>query len=157
MVNNILIERWLKKSAKCIANRVKKVITIDINEEQTGFIKGRYIGENVRLISEIIETANKTDEPGLIFFSAFNKASDSLDHSFLWKTLKTFNVSDSIIRWMQLLYNNANTSVTDNGYMSEFFNINKGVRQGCPLSTYSFIVCIEILSIMIEKNKNLKV
>ena len=74
-------------TAKCIANRVKKVITSIINEEQTGFIKGRYIGENVRLILEIIENANKTDEPGLIFFSDFNKAVDSLDHSFLWKTL----------------------------------------------------------------------
>jgi len=56
-----------------------------------------------------------------------------------------------------ILFNNANASVTNNGYMSEFFNINKGVKQGCPLSTYSFIGCIEILAIMIEKNKNLKV
>ena len=77
-----------KIAAKCIANRVKKVITSIISEEQTGFIKGRYIGENVRLISEVIENANKTDEPGLIFFTDFNKAFDSLDHSFLWKTLK---------------------------------------------------------------------
>ena len=138
-----------KIAAKCIANRVKKVITSIISEEQTGFIKGRYIGENVRLISEVIENTNTTDEPGLIFFTDFNnKALDSLDHSI--------NFSDAIIRWMQLLYNNANASVTNNEYMSEFFNINKGVRQGCPLSPYLFIVCIEILSIMIETNKNIK-
>ena len=72
-----------KIAAKCIANRVKKVITRIISEEQTGFIKRRYIEENVRLISEIIKNANKTDEPD------FNKAFDSLDHGFLWKTLKT--------------------------------------------------------------------
>ena len=72
-----------KIAAKCIANRVKKVITSIISEEQTGFIKGRYIGENVRLISEVIENANKTDEPGLIFFTDFNKAFDSLYLSFL--------------------------------------------------------------------------
>jgi len=74
--------------------------------------------------SEVIENANKTDEPGLIFFTDFNKAFDSLVHSFLWKTL---NFSHSIIRWMHLLYSNANASVTNNGYMSEFSNINKGV------------------------------
>jgi len=107
-----------KIAAKCIGNRVKKVITSTISEEQTGFIKGRYIGENVRLISEVIENANKTDEPGLIFFTDFNKAFDSLDNSFLWKTLNKFNFSDSIIRWMQLLHNNVNASVTNNGYMS---------------------------------------
>ena len=73
----------IKFAAKCIANRLKKVITSIISEEQTGFIKGRYIGENVWLISEVIENANKTDEPRLIFFTDFNKAFDSLDHSFL--------------------------------------------------------------------------
>jgi len=71
-----------KIAAKCIGNRVKNVITSIISEEQTGFIKRRYIGENVRLISEIIKNANKTDEPD------FNKAFDSLDHGFLWKTRK---------------------------------------------------------------------
>ena len=87
---------------------LKKVITSTISEKQTGFIKGRYIGENVRLISEVIEkNPNKTDEYRLIFFTDFNKAFDSLYLSFLWKTLKIFNFSDSIIRWMQLLYNNA--------------------------------------------------
>ena len=54
-----------------------------MSEEQTGFIKGRYIGENVRLISEVNKNANKTDEPGLIFFTDFNKAFDSLYLSFL--------------------------------------------------------------------------
>ena len=49
---------------------------------------GRYIGENIRTITEAIECAQNNDEPGLICFSDFHKAFDSLDHSFMFKTLK---------------------------------------------------------------------
>ena len=63
-----------KIATKAIANRVKQVITKIINNSQTGFIKGRYIGENIRLLFEIIDNTEEENKPGLIFFSDFEKA-----------------------------------------------------------------------------------
>ena len=58
-----------------IANRVKKILYKIINCSQKGFLKGRYIGENIRLLFEIIVHAEEQEIPGMIFFSDFEKAS----------------------------------------------------------------------------------
>ena len=72
-----------KIATKVIANRVKHVITKIIHNSQTGFIKGRYIGENIRLLFEIIDNAEEENKPGLIFFTDFEKAFDSIDHTYI--------------------------------------------------------------------------
>ena len=53
-----------------------------IHNSQTRFIKGRYIGENIRLLFEIIDIAEEENKPGLILFSDFEKAFDSIDHTY---------------------------------------------------------------------------
>ena len=66
-----------KIATKAIANRVKGVISNIVHNSQTGFIKGRYIGENICLLFEIIDNAEDENKPGLIFFSDFEKAFDT--------------------------------------------------------------------------------
>ena len=145
-----------KLASKTIANRIKKHIKSIIHETQTGFIKGRFIGENVRLIFDTIDYLNKTDQDGILIFSDFEKAFDSLSHSFLIKCLKHFNFSTSLIQWIELFYNNITSVIINNGYFSNSFEIERGVRQGCPLSSYLFIICIELLSNAVKHNKDIK-
>ena len=76
-----------KITTKAIANRLKKVLNTIINNSQTGFLKGRYIGENIRTIFEVIEHLNDENKPGLIFFADFEKAFDNVDHNFIFKRL----------------------------------------------------------------------
>ncbi len=83
-------------------NRIKKILDSIINVNQTGFIKGRYIGENVRTLMEIIEESNDNNIPGLIFFADFQKAFDSLDHNFIITCLKKLNFGESLIQWIEL-------------------------------------------------------
>ena len=58
---------------KTILNRIKKYITKIIEQSQTGFIKGRYIGENIRLIQETIVKLDDGNLPGLLLFADFEK------------------------------------------------------------------------------------
>ena len=91
----------------------------------------------------------------MIFFSDFEKAFDSINHDYLFKSLKHFNFSEDFIKWIKLFYSNARSCVTNNGFLSPFFSTQRGVRQGCPLSPYLFILCIELLTSQIRNNENI--
>ena len=145
-----------KIATKAIANRIKTVLQNIISPNQTGFIKNRYIGENIQIILKIIDLLNKKKLPGLIMFADFEKAFDSLKHQFIFDCFQKFNFGNDICKWVHLFYNDISSIIINNGNLSESFNITRGVRQGCPLSSIIFIICIETLSNNIETNPNIK-
>ena len=134
-----------KIATKSIASRIRKVLPKIINNDQTGFMKNRFIGENIRLIDSLINFTNKEQIPGLLLFIDFEKAFDSLEWSFIHKTLQYYNFGKSLMTWIKLFYTDISSSIQNNGWASEFFTLHRGVRQGCPLSPYLFILCAEIL------------
>ena len=78
-----------KIAAKSIANRIQATLPKLIDNDQTGFIKGRIIGENIRFIDSIIYyTANK-NIPGLILLLDFEKAFAPLNGHLLKKPYNT--------------------------------------------------------------------
>ena len=145
-----------KIAAKSIANRMKKILSKIINNDQTGFLKNRFIGENNRLINSIIDYTNTKQIPGLLLFIDFEKAFDGIEWSFVQKTLKHFNFGTSFVAWIKLFYTAINSCVQNNGWSSEFFNLSRGVRQGCPLSPYLFILCAEVLGNAVRKDKEIR-
>ena len=89
-------------------------------------------------------------------FIDFEKAFDTVEWSFIWKTLDYFNFGPSLISWIQLCYRNIQSCVLNNGWASNYFTPERGVRQGCPLSPYIFILCAEILAAKIRRNNDIK-
>ena len=96
-----LLNTDYKIVTKTISNRIKKYISNIIKNSQTGFIKGRYIGENIRLIQETIEKLEEEEQPGLLLFADFEKAFDSISHDFMFNCLKCFNFGPDIIKWVK--------------------------------------------------------
>jgi hypothetical protein len=150
-----LLNTDYKIATKIIAERINTVIKQIVHVDQTGFIKGRYIGENIRRLLDIIEHCNNKQIPALYMFIDFEKAFDRLEWSFIDKTLALYNFGDNIRSWVKCFYNNANASVSNNGWVSDTFKITRGVRQGCPLSPYLFILCSELLAVSIRNNPNI--
>ena len=104
-----------KIAAKSIANRIKTVLP-DLINDQTGFIKGRFIGENIRLIDSVIGFAKERNIPGLLLFLDFEKAFDTIEWPFIRKTLRYFGFGDGVINWMNIFYGNVESCVLNNGW-----------------------------------------
>ena len=66
----------------------------------------------------------------------------------------TFCFGSSLIKWVNLFYRDIQSCVVNNGWSAGFFELTRGVRQGCPLSPY--IVCAEVLAITIRKDNSVK-
>ena len=72
------------------------------------------------------------------------------------KTLKYYNFGDSIIKWISFFQKGAESCIIQNGFISEFFYLKRGCRQGDPISPYIFILCAEILGKMIRNNNDIR-
>ena len=132
--------------AKVIAKRIGSVLPKLIHSDQTGFIKGRFIGENVRLLNDLLEYTDVQNIPGILLFIDFEKAFDTIEWPFIQNVLKCFNFGPVIGKWIATLYSNVESAVINGGYTTNYFKVSRGVRQGCPLSPLLFVLGVEILA-----------
>ena len=144
-----------KIASGVIAHRIKGTLQKLIHADQTGFIAGRYIGENARLVYDIMHYTEENKIPGLLLLVEFEKAFDSISWSFLYKVLYLFGFSNPLIAWIKLFNYNAKLSINQCGHLSSFFHIGRGCRLGDPVSPFLFILCAEVLGIMIRNNKDI--
>jgi len=146
----------IKLCTKALALRTSKIIHKLVDTNQTGYVPGRQVTDNIRLLEEIINNANIMNEKGFLITLDAQKAFDSIDHEYLIDLLKVYNFPDEYIRWIKVLYNNLNASVLVNGYTTIKFNIEQSVKQGDALSCVLFILAIEPLIKSLKDNNLIK-
>ena len=146
-----------KIATKVIAIRVEKVLPKIIHSSQTGYVKGRYIGESIRTISDVMSFAKTKNIPGLPANSRFRKTFDSIEWNYLQKRLETFNFGPQLRQWINVIYSrDISSCILNNGFATRQFNLERGVRQGCPLSGIMFTIGIEILGNAIRRSNEKK-
>lgn len=131
---------------KVLAIRLEKVLPKIINPDQSGYVKGRYIGENIRLIQDLMFYLEKENSPGTAVFVDFRKAFDTIEWNYLEKALALFNFGPNFLQWFRTIYSNISSCVLNNGHASHFFPLTRGVRQGCPLSGLLFVIGLDLLA-----------
>lgn len=141
---------------KILAKRIREVLDEVILTDQLGFMKGRNIGEAIRIIDDMIFHTSQFDLPGFLLAIDFEKAFDSVSQSFLQKTLLSFGFGPSFRKWVEIMYTNTLSCVMNNGNSTGYFKVERGVRQGDPLSSYLFILCIEIMAHRVRYDNSIK-
>ena len=129
---NSLLNRDYKIATKCIANWLEIVLLLLIGSNQTGYMKGTFIGENIRLI------AQHENDQRMIFFLDLKKAFDLLEWNYLFRVLEEMNFGPGFRNWVHTFYHNISSCIVNNGHASEFFpqkgESDKGARfLGCFL------------------------
>ena len=142
--------------ARCIAKRIEPFLPKLIHSDQTGFMKDRFIGQNVRLLNDLMEYTDVKKISGIFLFIDFEKAFDSIEWNFIKRSLELFNLGPFLTRCFLILYNNSEGAVMHAGYMTDYFTVSRGVRQGCPLSPFLFILPVELLALKIRQEPNCK-
>ena len=135
-----------KLCARALAGRLLKVLHYVVHRDQTCGVKGRYIGENVALLRDVVRYTEETNFPAVILSFDQEKAFDRVDWNCLVSTLDHMGFGPSFILWVKLLYTDIRSAVLINGYISDSFWPSRGVRQGCPLSPLLYVISMEVLA-----------
>ena len=150
-----LISVDVKIASKAIAKRLELILPHLIHHSQNAFVKGRSIFDAVRTIDDILEFAKRKNIGGIMVAIDFEKAFDSLNHTFLLKVLEKFSFGAYFMQWIRTFYTNLSSCVLNNGFTTDLFSVNRGVRQGDPLSPLLFILSLEILTSYIRQDNNI--
>ena len=142
--------------SKCVATRLSPVLPTIISCDQTAYVKGRFIGESARLISDILEVTDTEKLEGYMLTADLEKAFDSIDHTFLLSCLEKYGFGPNFLKWIKILLNKNESCVMNGGTTTGYFNLERGARQGDPIAAYLFILVLEIFFILIRSNANIK-
>ena len=151
-----LLNVTYKIASGSVANRIKKILPFLIDTDQCGFMSGRFTGDNIRLIYDVFNYANENNKKGLMLLIDFEKAFDTVAWSFIEKCLKFLNFKEDIINWIKTFYKNIKSTIIVNNAPTKWFTIERGCRQGDPISPYIFLICAEILAHMIRQDNEIK-
>jgi len=141
-----LVGAMYKIITKVMSHRIKGVISMVIDENQSAFMKGRGMFESVVIVNEVIEEVRRNRKSGVFFKVDFEKAYDSVRWSFLFDMLNKMGFHAKWIKWVQGCLESATVSVLVNGCPTEEFRPTRGLRQGDPLAPFLFLIVVEGLA-----------
>lgn len=137
----------VKILAKVLALCLESVLPTIVSSDQTGFIKSRHLFFNIRHVFNILYTSPSSQHPEVFLALDAEKAFDRVEWKYLFNVLcKPFGFGSSFISWVKLLYNPPLASVRTNDHFSSYFPLQRGTRQGCPLSPLFFALVMEPLA-----------
>ena len=133
----VLISHTSKVKLKILQARLQQYVNCEISDIQAGFRKGRRTRDQIANIHWIIKKAKDFQKNIYFCFIDYAKAFDCVDHNKLWKILKETGIPDYLTCLLRNLYAGQEATVTT-AHGTDWFQIGKGVRQGCILSPCLF-------------------
>ena len=130
---------------KILQAKLQRYVNCEHPDVQAGFRKGRGTRNQIANIHWIIEKAREFQKNIYFCFIDFAKAFDCVDHNKLWKIMKEMGVPDHMTCLLRNLYADREATVRTGRGTTVWFQIGKGVRQGCILSPCLFNLYAEYI------------
>lgn len=138
-----LINSACKVMLAIVLERLKYEIELYLSEEQAGFRKDRGTVQQILALRLTAEKMWRKNRNIYNCFVDFRKAFDTVNRDLLWSILKFFGVNAKLVRVLQAMYQNAKAVVRLGKEYGDWFQLQKGVRQGDPISPFGFIIYLE--------------
>ncbi|RUS87436.1 hypothetical protein EGW08_004811 [Elysia chlorotica] len=142
-----------KVLTRIMLERLKTALDKKLRKEQEGFRQERSCTDQIATLRIIIEQSLEWQSPLYTVFVDFQKAFDSVDREIIWKLMHYYGIPTKFITIIQTLYEDATCQVIHDGKLTEPFNVQTGVRQGCLLSPTIFLIVIDWVMRQATKNQ----
>ena len=140
-----LLNTILKIYCAMIKIRIEKQIDRFINDTQYGFRKGKSCSQALHVVRRIQDFGECTNENVIMVFLDWEKAFDKIIHEKLLQALKRIGISEHFLLIIADLYKEPKFKVKYEDQISDIKNQKTGIRQGCTLSPYLFLILMTVL------------
>ena len=138
---------------RIILERIKTAVDKYLREEQAGFRAGRSCTDQIATLRVILEQSQEYKSPLYVTFIDFEKAFDSLDREVLWKLMQYYGIPAKLTNIIRNTYKGMECRVLHEGQLTEPFKVTTGVRQGCLLSPFLFLLAVDWIMTNATKGK----
>ncbi|CAH8544655.1 unnamed protein product [Schistosoma intercalatum] len=128
---------------RLLLNRMKDAVDAQLRDQQAGFRKDRSCTDQIATLRIIVEQSVEWNSSLYINFIDYEKAFDSVDRRTLWKLLRHYGVPEKIVNIIRNSYDGLQSKVVHGGQLTDAFQVRTGVRQGCLLSPFLFLLVVD--------------
>lgn len=132
-----------KLLGRSMIRRLRDGVEEKLRCEQAGFLPKRGTSEHIFILRNIVEQALEWHSCIYLIFVDYEKAFDSIDRKTLWKIMKAYGIPEKFISMVKAFYRNCRVSVLHGSSKSEWFDVKSGVKQGCVMSGFLFLLVVD--------------
>jgi hypothetical protein len=142
-----------KLVSKILASQLKTLLPDLVDLQQTGFVFGRHIQDNILAVKILQEQSRKSkDSLAIMMLLDFTKAYDLVDHKLIRDILERIGFCPEFVTLVQGLITGSSAKVHFNGLFTSWFPLARGIKQGCPLAPLLFALSTQPLMAILKQH-----